>query len=380
VSKNLFKLGQSDLQQSPPSSHSSHPTKCCDYFQDLESGLWYEVGGKAARDKVGQALRDAMKVLKKRDSVEQTGDDINLRTNKIILKKRPYVEQTEDDINPRSNKKICGVSERSIVVDTPNKKYASGLSRSDCSSMQYKQPSTPIFESLVGVSALEEIATKNRTSCADEQEIKNDEEGEVTDLLQHLPSSSPLLCTKEQQVPYSGMVTVVSDSVKGKNSTTGSCSFHIEAVAFNTTATSSVWSKDLSEITLQTSSSAKHHHQEESCQKNAIIYSENVFLDPFEEDLEPVPLGPSGVVLGTSALLVAPSGPRCRSMHEKSFVDCGFHPMMSRAPASVLTRCGDDRTTSPLASFLLAKRNGYNEAVAIMNDNLRPLDSFSTFV
>lgn len=352
------------MQQAPPSSHSSHPTKRCDSFQDLESGRWYEVGGKAARDKVGQALRDTMKALKKSSTVEQSEDeDINPRSNKKILKKkkRPSAEQTEDDINPRSNKKIRGVvSERAIVlVDTPNNKDASGSSRNDCSSMQCKQPSTPIFESLVVVSsALEEI-------------VKNDE-GEEDD-----EEDPPTLCTKEQ-VPSSGMVTV-SDSVKGNNSKNGSClPVHTEAVpAFNTST--SVWSKNLSDITLQASSSVKHpHHQEESCQKNARINREDVFLDPFEEDLEPVPLGPSVVVLGSSALLVAPPGPPCPSIHEKLFLDCGFHPMVSRDEASILS-CGDARAPSPFASFL-AKRNACNEVVAIMNDSLRPSDFFSSLL
>ena len=345
------------LESAPLSSHSSHP-KRCDYFQDLESGLWNEVGGKAARDKVGQALRDAMKALKRRSSADQT----------------------QDDINPRSNKKIRGMAERSTVVVKPNNKDASGSSRIDCSSVQCKQPSTPIVESLVVLSVLEErIATKNRASCADGQEIKNDEEEEdgeekdeevPRDLLQHhLPSSSPAMCTKAQ-VPSSGMVTV-SDSVEGKNSKIGPCFFHIEAAAFNTST--SVWSKNLAEITMQTSSSANHHHQEKSCQNNARIEREEaVFLDPFEEDLEPVPLGLSGVVLGSSALLVGPPGPRYPSIYEKLVLDCRFQPIMSRDAASILS-CGDDRTTSPLGPFL-AKRN------AILNDNLRPLDSFSALV
>lgn len=258
-----------------------------------------------------------MKVLKRRLSAEQTEDNVNLSPNKTFLKKRSSAEQTEGDITPAgSNKKTRTMAERSIVVDTPNNKDASRSSRSVCSSMQCKQPSTPIFESLVVVSAQDEIVgTNNRTSCADgEREIKNDEEDEEhRAFLHHPPSSSPAMYTKEQ-VSSSGMVTGVSNSVKGTNSKIGSCSsFHIEAgMAFNTST--SVWSKNLSKITLQTSSSAQHHYQEESYQKNAgINRDEAAFLDPFEEDLEPVPLGPSGVVLGSSALFAVP--PRCPSIH-----------------------------------------------------------------
>ena len=186
-------------------------------------------------------------------------------------------------------------------------------------------------------------------------------------LQHHLASSSPAMRPKEQ-VPSSGMVTV-SDSEERKTSKIGSSSFHIEDAAFNTST--SAWSKNLAEITMQTSSSANHRHQRKGCQNNARIEREEAdFLDPFEEDLEPVPLGPSGVVLGSSALLVAPPGPRNTSIHEKLLLDCRFHPaMVSRGAASILS-CGDDRTTSPLAAFL-AKRNA---------NNLRPLDSLSVLV
>lgn len=306
------------------------------------------------------------------------------------MKKRSSVEQTEDDINTRSNK-IHRVSETAILVDSPNKNKDAILGssrRNDCSSMmqQSQQPSTPIFESMVVVSAGEEIATKNRTSCADEQEIKKDEEeeGSAGGLLQHLSSSSLAICTKEP-VPSSGMVSVsVSDSVKGNNSKIGSyCSFCVEAVAFNT-STSGVWSKNLSEITLQKSSTVKHPHQEQSCQKKARInIEEDVFLDPFEMDLEPVPLGPSSVVLGSSALPVVRRGSpaaRCPSIDQHLFLGCaGFDSMASSRDVASILSCGDDQITSPLATFL-AKRNAYNEAAAILNDAVRPSDSFFALV